>query len=292
MRQIGLIILLFLFAALIGWMVPASYGADDDRPVEDAARFKLPTRADPSLPALFLVGDSTMKVGTPGQRGWGEDLAGFFDPHKINVLNFAIGGRSSRTFQTEGRWNAVMAQVKKGDFVIIQFGHNDPGPVNDDSRARGSLKGIGEQTQEIDNLLTKKHEVVHTFGWYMRKYVNDVKAKGATPIVLSLVPRNSWKDGKVVRSTGDNYGGWAQQVAEALGAVFVDDNEIIARGLEKMGQEKAAALFADHKLHASPEGAAFNARMAVSGLKAIKDQPLDQFLSAAGREVPAYETGK
>jgi hypothetical protein len=126
----------------------------------------------------------------------------------------------------------------------------------------------------------------------MRKYVNDVKAKGATPIVLSLVPRNSWKDGKVVRSTGDNYGGWAQQVAEALGAVFVDDNEIIARGLEKMGQEKAAALFADHKLHASPEGAAFNARMAVSGLKAIKDQPLDQFLSAAGREVPAYETGK
>jgi len=283
---------LFLFAVTIGWMVPASYGADDDRPVEDAARFKLPTRADPSLPALFLVGDSTMKVGTPGQRGWGEDLAGFFDPHKINVLNFAIGGRSSRTFQTEGRWNAVMAQVKKGDFVIIQFGHNDPGPVNDDSRARGSLKGIGEQTQEIDNLLTKKHEVVHTFGWYMRKYVNDVKARGATPIVLSLVPRNSWKDGKVVRSTGDNYGGWAQQVAEALGAVFVDDNEIIARGLEKMGQEKAATLFADHKLHASPEGAAFNARMAVSGLKAIKDQPLDQFLSAAGREVPAYDNGK
>jgi lysophospholipase L1-like esterase len=283
---------LFLFAVTIGWMVPASYGADDDRPVEDAARFKLPTRADPSLPALFLVGDSTMKVGTPGQRGWGEDLAGFFDPHKINVLNFAIGGRSSRTFQTEGRWNAVMAQVKKGDFVIIQFGHNDPGPVNDDSRARGSLKGIGEQTQEIDNLLTKKHEVVHTFGWYMRKYVNDEKARGATPIVLSLVPRNSWKDGKVVRSTGDNYGGWAQQVAEALGAVFVDDNEIIASGLEKMGQEKAATLFADHKLHASPEGAAFNARMAVSGLKAIKDQPLDQFLSAAGREVPAYETGK
>ncbi len=291
MRHMGLSVL-FLFAVTIGWMVPASYGADDDRPVEDAARFKLPTRADPSLPALFLVGDSTMKVGTPGQRGWGEDLAGFFDPHKINVLNFAIGGRSSRTFQTEGRWNAVMAQVKKGDFVVIQFGHNDPGPVNDDSRARGSLKGIGEQTQEIDNLLTKKHEVVHTFGWYMRKYVNDVKAKGATPIVLSLVPRNSWKDGKVVRSTGDNYGGWAQQVAEALGAVFVDDNEIIARGLEKMGQEKAATLFADHKLHASPEGAAFNARMAVSGLKAIKDQPLDQFLSAAGREVPAYETGK
>ncbi len=291
MRHMGLSVL-FLFAVTIGWMVPASYGADDDRPVEDAARFKLPTRADPSLPALFLVGDSTMKVGTPGQRGWGEDLAGFFDPHKINVLNFAIGGRSSRTFQTEGRWNAVMAQVKKGDFVIIQFGHNDPGPVNDDSRARGSLKGIGEQTQEIDNLLTKKHEVVHTFGWYMRKYVNDEKARGATPIVLSLVPRNSWKDGKVVRSTGDNYGGWAQQVAEALGAVFVDDNEIIASGLEKMGQEKAATLFADHKLHASPEGAAFNARMAVSGLKAIKDQPLDQFLSAAGREVPAYETGK
>jgi len=78
----------------------------------------------------------------------------------------------------------------------MQFGHNDGGAVNDASRARGSLRGIGNETEEIDNLLTKKHEIVHTFGWYMKKFISDAKARQATPIVLSPVPRNMWKKAK------------------------------------------------------------------------------------------------
>jgi lysophospholipase L1-like esterase len=276
------------FMAIVFISIPAP-AADEDHPVEDAAKFKLQTKANPSLPTLYLIGDSTMKVGTPGQRGWGDDLAPFFDLKKINVVNQAIGGRSSRTYQTEGRWAAALAMIEKGDFVIIQFGHNDAGAVNDNFRARASLKGVGDQTQEIDNLLTKKHEVVHTFGWYMRKYVTDVQEKGATPIVFSLVPRNSWEDGKVVRASGDNFGGWAKQSAEATGAIFVDDNEIIAQGLEKLGPEKAGPMFGDAKLHASPAGAAFNAKLAVSGLKAIAGKPLDAYLSDAGKAVPAFQ---
>jgi len=260
--------------------------ADVDRPVEDAAKFKLPTKADPALPSLFLVGDSTMKVGTPGQRGWGEEMAPFFDPKKINVLNTAIGGRSSRTFQTEGRWDAVLAMVSKGDFVVIQFGHNDGGAINDNSRARASIKGIGEETQEIDNLLTKKHEVVHTFGWYMRKYVDDVKARGATPIVFSLTPR--WSNGKVQRLDAKGYGDWAKQVAESEKAIFVDHDEIIAESLERMSPPDAAQMYADGKLHTSPAGAANNAKMAVSGLKAIEGKPLDQYLSEKGQAVEAF----
>jgi rhamnogalacturonan acetylesterase len=223
------------FIAALACILSVARAAEEDHPVEDAARHKLQGKTDPSLPTLFLVGDSTMKNGTPGQRGWGEEMAQFFDPHAINVVNQAIGGRSSRTFQSEGRWDGVVAMLKKGDYVIIQFGHNDPGPVNDNLRARGSIKGTGEETQEIDNLLTHKHEVVHSYGWYMRKYVADVKAAGATPIVFSLVPRNSWKDGKVVRSSGNNYGGWSQQISQATETTFVDHNEIIAEGLDALG---------------------------------------------------------
>src|SRR5207237_930597 len=105
-----------------------------------------------------------------------------------------------------------------GDFVLMQFGHNDGGALNDASRARGSIKGTNDATQEIDNLITEKHEVVHTFGWYMRKYVTGAKAKGATPIVCSLVPRKIWKDGKIVRS--NDYGKWAAEIARAESAAF------------------------------------------------------------------------
>jgi lysophospholipase L1-like esterase len=269
-----------------------SEAADVDRPVEDAAKFKLPTKADPSLPSLFLVGDSTMKVGTPGQRGWGDEMAPYFDPRKINVLNTAIGGRSSRTFQTEGRWNAVLSMVSKGDFVIIQFGHNDGGPLNEKppvtaaTRARGTIKGVGDESQEVDNILTGKHEVVHTYGWYMRKYVDDVKAKGATPIVFSLTPR--WNNGKVQRLDTNNYGDWSKQVAESEKAIFVDQDEIIAESLEKMNPDDAAKMYADGKLHTTPAGAANNAKMAVSGLKAIEGHPLDQYLSDRGKAVEAF----
>jgi rhamnogalacturonan acetylesterase len=260
----------------------------EDHPVENAQKFALEVPANPNLPTLFLVGDSTMKVGTPGQRGWGEEMAPFFDPQKINVVNEAIGGRSSRTFQTEGRWDGVLAMMKKGDYVVIQFGHNDSGAINDNFRARASIPGVGEDTQEIDNMLTHKHEVVHSFGWYMRKYANDVKAKEATPIVMSLVPRNTWKDGKVVRSSGNALGGWAQQAAAATGSTFVDHNEVIAEALDGLGQAQALPMFADGRLHASPAGAQFNAKAAVSGLKAIQGNPLGPYFSAAGNAIPAF----
>jgi lysophospholipase L1-like esterase len=278
-------ILCILFASMAMLVIQSAKAADEDHPVEDASKFKLQTKANPNLPTLYLIGDSTMKVGTSGQRGWG-------DLKKINVVNQAIGGRSSRTYQNEGRWDAALAMIQKGDFAIIQFGHNDAGAINDNFRARASLKGVGEETQEIDNMLTRKHEVVHTFGWYMRKYVTDVKSKGATPIVFSLVPRNSWKEGKIVRSSGNNYGGWAKQAAEATGAIFVDDNEVIAEGLDKLGPEKTLPLFGDQKLHASPAGAVFNAKMAVSGLRAIAGKPLDKYLSAAGKAIEPFEASK
>ena len=86
-------------------------------------------------PTLFIVGDSTVKNSTPGQQGWGDPLIMLFDPAKINVENHAIGGRSSRTFQTEGRWERILDKAKAGDFVLVQMGHNDGGSLDDPRRA-------------------------------------------------------------------------------------------------------------------------------------------------------------
>src|SRR5258705_11084784 len=178
---------------------------------------------NPRLPTLFIIGDSTVKNSGNGLLGWGDPLATFFDQSKIKVENRARGGRSSRTFITEGLWDQIVSELQPGDFVLMQFGHNDGGAINDASRARASLKGPGNETEEIDNLLTKKHEIVHTYGWYMRKYITDAKTKGATAIVLSPIPRNIWKDGKVERAS-PTYGGWAAEAAKATGAFFFDLN--------------------------------------------------------------------
>ncbi|MBD0351822.1 MAG: lysophospholipase, partial [Flavisolibacter sp.] len=123
-------------------------------------------------PTLYIIGDSTVRngdgTGSNGQWGWGSFMADYFDTTKISVRNLAIGGRSSRTFITEGRWDKIVAELKKGDYVLMQFGHNDGGPLDDTARARGTIQGIGDESKEIYNPITKKQEVVHTYGWYMR----------------------------------------------------------------------------------------------------------------------------
>lgn len=279
--------LLFSFFTLL-LSVQLGFAIEDARPVEEAARHKLTTKKNPALPTIYLIGDSTMRVGTLNQRGWGDELASFFDLNKVNVVNHAIGGRSSRTFQTEGRWAGGLAMMQKGDVVLIQFGHNDAGPTNDNSRARGTIRGVGEETEEIDNQLTHQHEVVHSYGWYLRKYVQDAKAKGVIPIICSPIPRKSWKDNKINRALG-SYGGWAAQVAYQEGVSFVDLNEIIARGYEQMGPEAVNPLFADSGTHTTVAGAQFNARSVVAGLRGLPGHPFDQYLSPAGREILPFK---
>lgn len=237
---------------------------------------------NPQLPTIFVVGDSTANNHANGGLGWGDPFIAFFDPNKVNVLNRARGGRSSRTFITGGLWNQVLAEMKKGDFVLIQFGHNDAGAINDATRARGSLPGIGEETQEIDNQLTKQHEVVHTYGWYMRKMIADTKARGATPIVLSLTVRNIWRDGHVERGPG-RYGEWSAEIAKSQRVVFTDVTKLIADKYEQMGQEKVKLMFGPDHTHTSPAGAELNASLVVVGLKAIKGSPFKRYLSAKGK---------
>ena len=160
----------------------------------------------------------------------------------------------------------------------MQFGHNDGGPLTD-GRARASIKGNGEETKEVENPATGKKETVHTYGWYLRKYITDAKAKGATPIVLSLIPRNMWKVGKVNRAAND-YGKWAAEAARMEGALFIDLNEIVARHYEEIGEAKVMELYftpADHT-HTTPAGAQLNAACVVEGIQQLKDCPLAGFV--------------
>ena len=145
-------------------------------------------------PVLFLVGNSTMRTGTlgngnNGQWGWGYFAHEYFDENKITVENHALGGTSSRTFYNR-LWPEVLAGVKKGDYVIIELGHNDNGPY-DSGRARASIPGISKDTLRVTIKETGVEETVYSYGEYMRRFIKDVKAKGATPILFSLTPRNA-----------------------------------------------------------------------------------------------------
>ncbi|MGZ8538699.1 MAG: rhamnogalacturonan acetylesterase, partial [Flavisolibacter sp.] len=233
-------------------------------------------------PVFYIIGDSTVRNGDGTGKGnlwgWGNFIADYFDTSKIKIENNAIGGRSSRTFITEGRWDKILNTLKKGDYVIMQFGHNDASPLDDTARARGTIRGIGDESKETYNPIMKKNEVVYTYGYYMRKYIRDIKAKGATPIVCSLIPRNNWKEGKVQRSN-DSYQKWAEQVAKEENAFFVDLNNIIGEKYDQMGPDAVKSFFPSDNTHTDKKGAQLNALLVIDALKKINPENLNQYLN-------------
>lgn len=247
---------------------------------------------NPDCPTLFLIGDSTVRCGSRGdgaggQWGWGAPIADYFDRQRLNVENCAWGGTSSRTFRTLGYWDKVLARLKPGDFVIMQFGHNDAGPINDNTRARGTLPGVGNEAQEIDNLLTGRRETVRTYGWYIRQYILEAKAKGAVPIVCSPVPRSRWTGGRIVRSA-DSYAQWAAEAAQAEGAFFIDLNRLVCDRYDSAGQQRVSALYFDgtETTHTNAAGADLNAACVVEGIQSLPDCPLAEYLKPIKSQQP------
>jgi len=195
-------------------------------------------------------------------------------------------GTTSRTFYRDF-WARTLALIKPGDFLLMQFGTNG-GQINDASRARGELHGISDETQDITNLVTKKFETVHTFGWYEMKMVSEARAKGAMPMICSLIPRNTWRDGKVARPSTDSAANWARAAAEKSQTPFIDLYEIIARQYDSLGEEKVKDLFVVNAgPHTSLAGAQTNALCVVSGLKALQENPLAKFFSEKADGVPS-----
>ena len=120
-----------LSAALPAAAAESSANLDANRDV--AAKSGFLTDTNRTLPILFIVGDSTVHNPGKGERGWGDVIGKSFDPNKIRVENHALGGRSSRTFITQGYWDMILAAAKPGDFVLIQMGHNDGGALNEEA---------------------------------------------------------------------------------------------------------------------------------------------------------------
>ena len=260
------------------------------------AAWALQAAAATSVPTLFIAGDSTASSyqdKPDRQQGWGAVLQPLFNEKKLRVVNAARGGRSSRTFVSEGHWEKMLAEVKAGDFVIIQFGHNDSGALNQEPpgstrplRARGTIPGIGNESEEIDNVVTGKHETVYSFGWYLRKMIADTRARGATPILMSLTERNAWQDGRI-ECPSDTYRLWDWQTAQNEKAAFVDLSRIIADRYQREGAEAVTAQFINDTVHTNVAGAEKNAADAVSALKALREFPFRKMLSEKGRAVPA-----
>ena len=226
---------------------------------------------------LYVIGDSTVRNSNKETWGWGTFIGKAFDTSRLVTENQAIAGRSTRTFLKEGRWDKVLASLQPGDYVMMQFGHNDGSfPDTTRSGSRGALRGTGEETRQLqwkDGTI----EVVHTYGWYLRKFVRETKAKGATPIVISMIPRNIFKDGKVERVSG-SFGKWAAEVAAQEGAFFIDLNSLVADKYDAMGPEKVKEFFPGDHTHTNAKGAELNAATIIEGLRNLKDCSLNEFL--------------
>ena len=232
------------------------------------------------LVMVFITGDSTVKntdKDPDGMWGWGSQAATIFDVRKCTPINKAMAGRSTRTYLDEGRWDEVYNSIEPGDYVLIQFGHNDIGGIDRD-KERGVI-ATAKDTCHVYKLKSNgKYKVIYSFGWYLKKFIQDVREKGGTPILLSLTPRNEWKDGKIERRN-ETYGKWYREVAKETGVELVDVHNITADYLDKHAgsKEKCMPWYNHDHTHTSLKGAQLNAKSVAKGLKKIKS-PLAKYL--------------
>ena len=245
---------------------------------------------NPALPTVFLVGDSTARNNAG--LGWGDHFAPFFDTARINVANRAVAGRSTRSYYNEDRWNKVLAELKPGDYVLFQMGHNDGGGNADsvlhDAKSRTTIHSLGDETVDVPiakpfttgPLAGLTVETVHTYGWYMRKYFAETRAKGATPILLTPTIRNIWKDGKIERDMGFREIDF--QLAAAEHVPLVDMATVEADRLQALGPDKTAPLFPIDHTHSSAIGAEAIAHDVTLALR-VAHSPLAAYLKPSAQ---------
>ena len=255
---------------------------------------------------IFLCGDSTGKnkdKDIDGMWGWGSQAYTVFDESKCTFINCAKAGRSTRTYLNDNRWEEVYRTLRPGDYVLIQFGHNDIGGI-DNEKERGVIAAGHDTCHVYCSKASGKYEVVFSFGWYLKKMIQDCKEKGATPIILSFTPRNEWHTGagktvgklypieevtnrQYIERRNDNYiVEWDKKVAKEMNVEFVDVHNIAADALDKKcgkakntkkAIKKASAYFNHDHTHTSLLGARNNALSLAIGLRA-NYSPLKQYL--------------
>jgi lysophospholipase L1-like esterase len=250
---------------------------------------------NPALPTVFIVGDSTARNNV--DLGWGDHFAQFFDTTRINVANRSRAGRSTRSYYNEGLWAHTFSEIKSGDYVLFQMGHNDGGGTADtvlhDAKSRTTIHSLGDETVDVPILkpfatgplagLTV--ETVHTYGWYMRMYFAAVRAKGATPILLTPTIRNIWKPDASGTPQIERDMGFREidtQLAAAEHVPLIDTATIEAGRLQALGPEKTALLFPIDHTHSSAIGAEAIAHDVTLALRAAHS-PVAAYLKPEGQ---------
>jgi lysophospholipase L1-like esterase len=221
----------------------------------------LPITANAKQITVYLTGDSTMAKKLPEKRpetGWGEMFQQLFNDKKVVVDNHAMNGRSTRSFIAEGRWKTVVDKLKKGDFVFIQFGHND-----------AAKDRVDRYTPPED------------FKNNLRKFIAEVKAKKANPVLLTPVMRRRFdKDGKFYDAHGE-YPDLTRSVAKEQKVPLLDLHRRTETLLVNYGMEESKKLFlqlkpgehpnypngVDDNTHFSPKGAEEVAKLVVEEIQ-------------------------
>ncbi|MFN3941979.1 MAG: rhamnogalacturonan acetylesterase [Flavobacterium sp.] len=221
---------------------------------------------------IYTVGDSTMAnkplENNNPERGWVQMLAPFFNEN-VAIFNHAVNGRSSKSFRDLGHWQPVLNQLKKGDYVLIQFGHND-------SKDTDPVRYTNPQTSYRYNLIT---------------YINEVRDKGATPILLSSIARRKFNDQGVLLDAHGNYTLVARLVAQEFNVEFIDMQYLTEQLFLKYGVESSKKLvlnFEPGEHPYFPEGKTDNTHLTEFGATEIaklfvdemvkKNHPISKFL--------------
>jgi lysophospholipase L1-like esterase len=178
---------------------------------------------------IYMIGDSTMSVYDASlypRMGWGQPLGDLFASKCATVVDKALSGRSSKSFFDEGAWTPVKNALKSGDYVLIQFAHND------------------EKTDDA----TRYTDPQTTYKQYLTTYVTDARAKSATPLLLTPINRNGWSGTTVTNSHGAYPAAMrelAASLAASLSVELVDLTALTKTYFERIGQAETTKLFMD-----------------------------------------------
>jgi rhamnogalacturonan acetylesterase len=218
---------------------------------------------------LYITGDSTTsnQAADKSLVSWGEVFSGQFDENKVQIVNAALSGHSIRDYVNRGEWRKVMNQVKKGDILLSCHGHLERAPLIKKSRgSRGSLRGDSNKFAVVIDPFYQRKEIVHTFGWYVRKYIADCKSHGVELILLSPPVRNIWENGRVRRGGSLEYVRLTKKIAQENNVHFFDAGRAIASAFNALGQQQVAKFFGNDNLHTNQFGAEFIAEIIFTNL--------------------------
>jgi len=211
---------------------------------------------------IYLAGDSTMARGGGGSGtdGWGQYIA---SDVSVNVSNLAIGGRSARSFTREGHFDAIVQVINSGDYVVIEFGHNDGGSLTPTDNGRTDCPGTGNET--CHTVYNGVSETVLTFPAYFENVSRKLRAKGAHVLFSSQTPNNPWESGTFSYSPS-RFVGYAKLAAGVAGVQYVDHGAYVADIFKTLGSKTVDSYFPNDHTHTSPTGAKVVAQAFLKGV--------------------------